>query len=166
MHAERRTFIKAAGVAAAAGPLMAGSGAATADGQTADLQRAFDRLEAALAGGDLDGFYGLIDDDAVIIDEDIPFILSKADFIDHIDFHLTGIWENFSWQSRDPQFRVFGNTGIVASFATFRGKPVDSGYRQRHLTFTQGWNRFADGWRLVNWHQSPIDGHVIEGSPG
>ncbi|RME65325.1 MAG: nuclear transport factor 2 family protein, partial [Alphaproteobacteria bacterium] len=134
-----------------------------ADEGSESLRLAFARLEAALAAGDLDGFYGLIDDRAAIIDEDIPFLLSKAGFMDHIGFHIAGIWESFSWQSRQPAFRTFGRTGIVAGFATFRGKPIDSGYRQRHLLFSQGWNRFDDGWRLVNWHQSPIDGHILEG---
>jgi ketosteroid isomerase-like protein len=152
--------------AAGAGPAMAAAPPAKGGAAEDDFRRAFAALEAALGRGDLDAFYATIDDGAVIFDEDIPFRLTKADFKDHIDFHLAGLWESFAWKSRHTQFRTFGGTGIVAGAAVFRGKPRDSGYRQRHIAFTQGWARRKEGWRLINWHQSPFDGHIIEGSPG
>ena len=132
----------------------------------ADFKIAFRGLANSLATGDLEQFYGFMDESAIIIDEDIPFRLTKTQFQNHINFHLGGIWESFSWQDRNPQFRVFENTGIVASYATFRGKPTDSGYRQRHMAFTQGWHHSSKEWKLINWHQSPFDGHIIEASPG
>ena len=133
--------------------------------ESAEFEEAFRAFVQTLATGDLDAFYATIHDSATIIDEDIPFRLTKAGFRDHIDFHVGGIWEGFSWQDRNANFRVWGETGMVASFATFRGKPVDSGYRQRHMAFTQGWHKFDEGWRLISWHQSPFDGHILEASP-
>lgn len=147
----------------------AGIAASPAKANAADdesLRAAFAALTAALSTGNLDAFYALIDENAYIFDEDIPFLLSKADFKNHIDFHLTGIWESFAWVPRGPEIRAFGDTGIVAGFTVFRGKPKDSGFRQRHIAFTQGWARRNGAWKLVNWHQSPLDGHVMEGSPG
>jgi ketosteroid isomerase-like protein len=152
--------------ALAAGALAATAPVPVAAADTAEFAAAFRAFVQTLATGNLDAFYATIHDSAVIIDEDIPFRLTKAGFKAHIDFHVGGIWENFSWQDRNPQFRVFGSTASVASFATFRGKPVDAGYRQRHMAFTQGWHKFRDSWRLISWHQSPFDGHILEASPG
>jgi ketosteroid isomerase-like protein len=152
----------AAGVAALSGT----EAVQASDHDTSEFQAAFRTFVQTLATGDLDAFYATIHDSAVIFDEDIPFRLTKAGFKDHIDFHIGGLWEGFSWQDRNPNFRVYDNTGLVASFATFRGKPVDAGYRQRHMAFTQGWHKFEEGWRLVSWHQSPFDGHILEASPG
>lgn len=161
----RRSALKTGGVGAAA--VATTSQLAMAEtSETAEFEDVFRTFVQTLATGDLDAFYATIHEDAVIIDEDIPFRLTKAGFKDHIDFHISGMWEGFSWQDRNPNFRVFGDTAMVASFATFRGKPVDAGYRQRHMTFTQGWHKFDEGWRLINWHQSPFDGHILEASPG
>jgi ketosteroid isomerase-like protein len=154
--------------AGAGAALTASIGATPAAAAATDdsLRAAFAALTRALGTGDLDGFYALIDDGAYIFDEDIPFLMSKGDFKNHIDFHLTGIWESFAWVPRGPEIRAFGDTGIVAGFTVFRGKPKDSGFRQRHIAFTQGWARRGGEWKLVNWHQSPVDGHILEGSPG
>ena len=161
----RRKLIHNGSIAALSGSLIINSAKAS-DTPLTGLKESFFMLDNALATGDLETFYNLIHDDAIIIDEDIPFRLSKSGFKDHIGFHIGGVWESFSWQDRNPKFRVFGNTGIVASHATFRGKPVDAGYRQRHMAFTQGWHKFDSGWKIINWHQSPFDGHILEASPG
>lgn len=153
-------------IASLANPLIFSKANAAHHESLNSLKKTFAQLDEALGTGDLETFYKLIHDEAVIIDEDIPFRLSKEGFKDHIGFHIGGIWESFTWQDRNPQFRVFGNTGIVVSHATFRGKPVDSGYRQRHMAFTQGWHKFDYGWRIITWHQSPFDGHILEASPG
>jgi hypothetical protein len=47
----------------------------------------------------------------------------------------------------------------------FRGKPKDAGFRLRPLLFTQAWVQLPTGWRLLNWHQSPSVGHVLQASP-
>lgn len=161
---DRRTALKVGSASAAVATTPQLAMAET--GESSDFEQAFRAFVQSLATGDLDTFYATIHESATIYDEDIPFRLTKAGFKDHIDFHISGLWEGFSWQDRNPNFRVFGNTGLVASFATFRGKPVDSGYRQRHMAFTQGWHKFDEGWRLISWHQSPFDGHILEASPG
>jgi len=162
----RRKLLSTASVIGAGTFAIVSGANADNHGSLNGLKEAFYNLDKALGTGDLETFYMLIHNEAIIIDEDIPFRLSKSGFKDHINFHIGGIWESFEWQDRNPKFRVFGNTGIVVSHATFRGKPVDSGYRQRHMAFTQGWHRFDYGWRIINWHQSPFDGHILEASPG
>lgn len=132
----------------------------------ARLQAGFDGLVAALARGDLDGFYGLMLPDAMIMDEDLPFRVDKAGFQAHIAFHGPDNWEGFAWKPSDPRFVVAGTTGAVTGFAMFRGKPRDAGFRLRPMLFSQGWSLTSDGWRLASWHQSPVVGHVSRQSPG
>ena len=130
------------------------------------LRDAFDALTQALATGDLEGFYGLIAPDAVIMDEDLPFRVDRAGFQDHIAFHGPGNWEGFAWKPQDMRFVEHGTTGVVVGFAMFRGKPKDAGFRLRPMMFSQGWARTAQGWRVTTWHQSPVIGHVSAPSPG
>lgn len=134
--------------------------------QTAELARAFEALVAALAGGDLDGFYGLILPDAMIVDEDIPFRVDRAGFADHIAFHTSGIWDGFAWKPYGVRFARHGAAGVSSGFAMFRGKPRDAGFRLRPMLFSQGWTRLPQGWRVASWQQSPIIGHVSRQSPG
>ena len=128
------------------------------------LEQAFALWRDALGGGDLDTFYGMMADDMVIFDEDVPWRFSKADFIDHIDFHV-GAWESFAWVPRELRFQTRDSTGIVSGYATFRGKPRDCGFRQRFMCFTQTWVRVAAGWQLVCWHQGPLHGQIDGASP-
>lgn len=130
------------------------------------LESAFAGLVAALARGDLPGFYGAILADAVIMDEDLPFPVDRAGFEAHIAFHGPAIWEGFAWKPSDVRFVADGEAGFVAGFAMFRGKPKGSGYRLRPMLFSQGWSRGAAGWKLASWQQSPVVGHVTQGSPG
>lgn len=134
--------------------------------ESAELRAAFDALVAALAAGDLDGFYGLILPDAMIVDEDIPFRVDRAGFADHIAFHTSGIWDGFQWKPYNVRFARKGPAGVSAGFAMFRGKPRDAGFRLRPMLFSQGWVLRAEGWRVASWQQSPIVGHVDRQSPG
>lgn len=129
------------------------------------LQSAFEALVAALAKGDLDGFYGVMLPDAMILDEDLPFRVDKAGFQSHIAFHGPANWAGFAWKPSGVRYAVRANTGVVAGFAMFRGKPRDAGFRLRPMMFSQGWNRAPAGWRLASWQQSPIVGHVTGQSP-
>lgn len=129
------------------------------------LEEAFETWRAALNEGELERFYGAIDEDAVIFDEDIPFRLSKDDFIDHIGFHTRGLWDAFEWRPRELRFQKRGDTGVVSGYATFRGKPRDAGFRQRFMGFTQTWVRRDGDWRLVCWHQGPLHGQLDGASP-
>lgn len=130
------------------------------------LAETFDALTNALATGDLDGFYGLILDDAVILDEDLPFRVDRAGFQAHIGFHGPDNWEGFAWKPDHVEVREHGSTGVIVGFSMFRGKPRDSGFRLRPMMFSQSWIEEPDGWRVASWHQSPIVGHVSAQSPG
>ena len=128
-------------------------------------EEAFEAWGAALNSGDLDAFYGMMADDMVIFDEDIPWRFSKADFVDHIAFHV-GVWEAFEWVPREIRVQERGAVGIVSGYATFRGKPKDSGFRLRFMGFTQTWVRDGDSLQLVCWHQGPLHGQIDGASPG
>ena len=65
--------------------------ASEADGS--GVEAAFNEMVGALKSGNLDGFYGAMHPAFTMIDEDSPFRMSKAEFQDHIGFHVSGIWE-------------------------------------------------------------------------
>jgi ketosteroid isomerase-like protein len=134
---------------------------------TKGLDAAFKDWANALNGGNLKAFWKYFDEKAEILDEDYPWRMSKADFIDHIGFHLhgEGLWEFFQWVPRDVNVKVWGPTGHVSGFATFRGKPRDAGFRQRFMGFTMGWAHQRGDWRVVCWHQSPLLGRIEGASP-
>ena len=131
---------------------------------SASLEKAFQAWSNALNGGALDVFYKMMDDQMVIFDEDIPWRFSKADFQDHLAFHVA-LWESFSWLPRDLRFQLHGETGIVSGYSTFRGKPKDAGFRQRFMCFTQTWVPEGESWRLVCWQQGVLQGQIEGASP-
>ena len=128
------------------------------------LEAAFSDWRNAFNGGNLDAVYKAMNDGMVIFDEDIPWRFSKADFVDHIDFHLPN-WESFAWVPRELRFQVHGETGLVSGYATLRGKPKDAGFRQRFMGFTQTWIHQGGGWSLLCWHQGPLHGQIDGASP-
>ncbi|MGB1884004.1 MAG: YybH family protein [Gammaproteobacteria bacterium] len=128
------------------------------------VETVFKQWRDALNSGDLETFYGLMSDDMVIFDEDIPWRFSKADFENHIGFHV-GVWDSFEWVPRELRYQVFGSTGIVSGYSTFRGKPKDAGFRQRFMCFTQTWINDGDGWTLVCWQQGVLKGQIDGASP-
>ena len=129
------------------------------------LETTFQKWAAALNEGDLDNFYGAIDDGIVIFDEDLPWRLSKTDFVEHIAFHIPN-WDSFAWIPRELNFTCRDSVGIVSGYATFRGKPKDAGFRQRFMGFTQTWIESGDGsLKLVCWHQGPLLGQIEGASP-
>lgn len=135
------------------------------EASVASLKSAFAALENALATGDLDTFYGCMIEDAIILDEDLPYAGNKSAFQDHISFHGPDNWEGFAWKPRDLHVSCVANAGSVVGFSTFRGKPVDAGYRIRPMMFSQGWFFDNGKWKLASWHQGPIIGHVTSQSP-
>lgn len=131
----------------------------------ASLEKAFLGLADALAAGDLPRFFEYMLPDAMIMDEDGPFRVDRAGFQDHIDFHVSGTWESFAWKPRCVSYSAMADTGAVAGFAMFRGKPRDAGFRLRPMLFTQSWTRLDGVWRLAGWQLSPIVGYVQQQSP-
>ena len=134
---------------------------------TKSLENAFEAWSRGLNTGDLDAFWEAFDAEAEILDEDFPWRMSLDDFKDHINFHAggKGLWESFEWKPREVRFKVFGQTGHVSGFSTFRGKPRDAGFRQRFMGFTLTWVYGDGSWKLVCWHQSPLIGRITDASP-
>ncbi len=131
---------------------------------SASLEHAFRAWTDAFNSGAVDTAYGMMDDEMVIFDEDIPWRFSKAEFQDHIVFHVA-LWESFAWVPRELRFQVHGETGIVSGFSTFRGKPRDAGFRQRFMCFTQAWVPDGESWRMVSWQQGVLKGQIDGASP-
>lgn len=129
-----------------------------------NLEQAFEKWRNAFNTGDIDTAYGMMDGDMVIFDEDIPWRFSKADFVDHIEFHIPQ-WESFQWVPRELRYQTHGATGIVSGYATFRGKPKDCGFRQRFMGFTQTWVSDGGSLAMVCWHQGPLHGQIDGASP-
>ena len=129
-----------------------------------DLEHAFTQWRDALNSGALDAAYAMMADDMVIYDEDIPWRFSKADFIDHIGFHIP-LWESFEWRPREMRYQTRDTTDIVSGYATFRGKPRDCGFRQRFMGFTQTWLFEGGRWELICWHQGPLHCQIAGASP-
>ncbi len=179
MDARRRDLLKsgatlaaatAAGVVAATGPAAASQprrgAAAPADAEVVALAATFERLSQSLNAGDGAAFLAVFDERAICIDEDAPFRMDKAGFVEHLGFHDSTTWENFAWVPREARHLVRGDSGFTAGTVTFRGKPRDAGFRQRHMLITITWHRDAGVWRIVSFHQTPVWGHVDGASPG
>lgn len=134
---------------------------------TSSLEAAFNDWTRALNEGDLDAFWTYFDEESETLDEDYPWRMTKDEFIDHINFHAggKGLWEHFQWLPREVNVKVWGTTGHVSGYSTFRGKPRDAGFRQRFMGFTITWFFGDDGWRVACWHQSPLMGRIEGASP-
>jgi hypothetical protein len=133
----------------------------------AGLEASFKEWTQALNTANLAVFWGYFHEDCETLDEDYPWRMTKAEFVDHIAFHTRGqgLWEFFEWLPREVNYRVWGTTGHTSGFSTFRGKPRDDGFRQRFMGFTQTWVHAGGGWKLVCWHQSPLLGRILNASP-
>ncbi len=134
------------------------------DAQT--LERDFSSALAVFTGdGSYDDFFAFFEDDALLVNEDIPFILDKDAYKDHMGF----LAENMSmleWIVREPRYQVYGDTGIVSAELTVRGKPNNAGFRQRHSVMTAVCHWNGSAWRGANLHTSTLLAHIYHMSPG
>ncbi len=139
------------------------------DATVEGLDAAFWAWAQTLNDGDLDAHYSYYTEDSEILDEDCPWRMTKDEFIDHINFHAAGggkgMWEFFQWVPREVSVKVWGPTGHTSGFSTFRGKPRDTGFRQRFMGFTITWAHIDGAWRIVGWHQSVLAGRIDGASP-
>jgi hypothetical protein len=129
------------------------------------LERDFMAAIAAFnAGGARAGFYDFIDDAALMVNEDIPFVLDKAAYRDHVEFLAASI-DRMEWIIRAPRFRAADGSGIVSAEMTARGVAKTAGFRQRHgvLTAVCAWD--GQRWRAVNIHTSTLLAHIHHASP-
>ncbi|RME64357.1 MAG: hypothetical protein D6782_08445 [Alphaproteobacteria bacterium] len=114
------------------------------------------------------GFLAFIDEDALIIDEDNPFIQDKKAFAANLAFHLGGQWEKLALRAWNAAFQVIGETGVVTSYFTLRGKPKDAGFRQRHgvMSLVCHFDTRSGHWHAGAMHLSPLLSHIHHASPG
>jgi hypothetical protein len=147
----------------AAGAATAGlSGTALAQGtnvEPAGLRDAFKRLldpatrEAMLAPA------------AIVIDNDVPVPMGRADYADHLAFHRS-LWESRALVPYDITLRQVGETGIATAYVMDRGKPKDAGFRIRPSYVTAVFGRAGVGWQALGLHIGPLNGQLIDISPG
>jgi hypothetical protein len=134
---------------------------------TASLEAAFRKAFGVFWGkGTIEDFYAFFDDAGFMIDEDTPFVLTKALFKEHVDFHLAGMWTQLEWIPREPKFDVIDTTGLISTYFTLRGKPTDAGFRLRHGVCTVLCHWDGKEWRAGLLNIDPLLGHIHDASPG
>lgn len=117
----------------------------------------------------LDEFLDFFDERALIVDDDHTSVLQKASFKDHLSFHLgSGMWESRALIAYEPVFKIIGDTGLITSNYTMRGKPVDSGFRLRHgvCSFSCFYTGEKNGWRAMSMFLGPMTSYIRNASPG
>jgi hypothetical protein len=133
----------------------------------ASLEAAFRSAFAVFWGkGKVEDFYGFFEEAALMIDEDTPFLLSKEQFVEHVNFHLNGLWSSLEWIPRAPECAVFGTTGLISTNFTLRGKPRDAGFRLRHGLCTAVCQWDGKAWRGLSLNIGVLTGHIVDASPG
>lgn len=115
--------------------------------------------------GNYSDFFDFFDEDALIVNEDVPFVLDKPSYQDHIEF-LAASMQNLEWVIRRPEYLVFEDTGLVTAELTVRGKPLNHGFRQRHCVLSAVCYWKDDKWHGANLHTSSLLSHIYEMSPG
>jgi hypothetical protein len=134
-------------------------------------------VQAQSASGDdglLEAFEALLDlstreatlaDNAIVIDSDAPFPLTRAEYADHLVFHRP-LWEKREWHAYDVAAKHVGDTGVVTAYLMDRGKPKSAGFRIRPTYCTAVFSRTPAGWRAIGLHLGPLSGQLTDISPG
>lgn len=102
---------------------------------------------------------------AIVIDNDAPVPMGRADYADHLAFHRP-LWEKREFAPYDMAFRQTGETGIATAYVMDRGKPKNAGFRIRPSYCTAVFARASSGWQAVGLHIGPLNGQLIDISPG
>jgi len=131
-----------------------------------------EQLEAAfLAAFSFDAEQGqtafekFLDDNATVIDDDQTNILDKAGWLDHFAFHSAKLWESVEIVHYDIESQIIGETGVVTSNYTIRGKPVDDGFRLRHGVCSASCYLSGDGeWKAMSVVLGPMMSYVRNAS--
>jgi hypothetical protein len=99
-------------------------------------------------------FEKFLDDNATVIDDDQTNILDKAGWLDH-----------FEIVHYDIESQIIGETGVVTSNYTIRGKPVDDGFRLRHGVCSASCYLSGDGdWKAMSVVLGPMMSYVRNAS--
>lgn len=149
------------------GMLAAGAGAlgvgTAAEGQTAPeppgLRAAFLRLLDPATRTTM------LAPTAIVIDNDAPVPMNAAEYADHLAFHAP-LWESRALAPYDVSLRQVGDTGIATAYAMDRGKPKDAGFRIRPSYVTAVFARAGGNWQAIGLHVGPLNGQLIDISPG
>ncbi len=137
----------------------------------ATLERDFRAGFAVFLDPENDNTQQLLDfcsDDGTFVCDDVPFPLDKDGFADHLAFHRDGLWDKRQWCPQPLKFMAKGGLGLVAGSYNDRGKPRDSGFRQRpgFCTVVCAWDKHTSKWVALNVHMSPLLSQVLDASPG
>jgi hypothetical protein len=102
---------------------------------------------------------------ALIIDHDAPFPMTKARYADHLAFRMASLQRS---ETRFHELRsvLHGNGAIVSAYFIERSKPKDAGFRLRAGYCTAVCTRVAREWKALSLHMSPLTGQVTDASPG
>lgn len=163
MEPTRRDLIlgAAAGIAVA----TIASPALSAPDDSADLEAAF---RAAFApsekGRPGDARLAFLAADALVIDHDVPFPMTRAEYADHLGFQ-SAQWERYELTLRDIRVTEHGATAVVTAFFNERGKPVDSGFRLRPGYCTAVCSKKDGKWQALSLHLSPLLSQIVDASP-
>ncbi|NKB37491.1 MAG: hypothetical protein GKR93_10030 [Gammaproteobacteria bacterium] len=134
-----------------------------------NLQQFFETRFGALWGdGGPELMFDSIHSEALLIDEDTPFIFDKQEFKEQMDWHMSGLWERFAWKPRDISYLVTGSSGLITGNFSIHGKPRDAGYRQRDGMFSMvcDYDSKQNEWQLLKFHINPLFSAIHHNSPG
>ncbi len=102
---------------------------------------------------------------AIVIDTDAPLPMGRSDHEDHLAFHKP-LWEQRVFAPYDVTLRQVGETGIATAYLMDRGKPKDAGFRIRPAYCTAIFARAGGTWQALGLHIGPLNGQLIDISPG
>jgi hypothetical protein len=148
----------AAGAAALAAPAF-GQGPKAPPPAGDDITRAFIALLRPETRADT------LAPNAIVIDSDAPFPMTRAEHIDHLAFHRN-LWESRDWAPYDLRTRSIGDSAFVSAYLMERGKPKNSGFRLQPLYATAVLFRSTAGWRALSLHLGALRGQITDISPG
>lgn len=160
ISADRRLVLTglAAGAATIAAPAAAQKTATTRPAGD-DVTRAFIALLRPETRAEL------LAPNAIVIDSDAPFPMTRAEHVDHLAFHRD-LWESRDWAPYDLRTRTIGDSAFVSAYLLERGKPKNAGFRLQPLYATAVLFRTSAGWRALSLHLGALRGQITDISPG
>ncbi len=121
-----------------------------------DLKATFEGAIAAINRRDLDAWAALWDDGAMRFGPFSPFPADGAAAL-HQEFQgLFAVHESVNLTPINPQYRVFGNTGVAWGHYVLMLKPKDGPARIEFLRYTDTLTKANGKWLFVAIHMSRI----------
>ncbi|QGN53965.1 DUF4440 domain-containing protein [Novosphingobium sp. Gsoil 351] len=158
---ERRQALLGGAALALSGLIM--PCAALAGGPGADSAQA--AVTAALAGRlDPAKRLALLADDALVISDDVPFIMDKPTYADHLAF-LSSSWSSCELALLEPRSNLHRDTAVVSFLFNLRGRPNDAGFRLRSGVVTAVCVEDGGTWRALGLHFGALSGQITDASP-